>query len=317
MLVKSMAEEEHVSHLRECFQQLNLYNVKLNPAKCRFRVRSGEFLGYLVTHRGIEANPKQIEALLGMASPQNKREVQRLTERVAALNRFISRSTDKCLAFYDVLRGNKKFEWTTRCGEAFQELKKYLATPPILAKPVIREPLYLYIAVSDTAVSGVLIREDRGEQKPIFYVSQTFTGAESCYPQMEKLALAVIMSARKLRPYCQSHSIIVMGSMPLRAILHSPSQSGRLAKWAIKLSEYDIEYRNKTCAKSQVIADFIVKLPFMEARENPLDTTWLLHVDGSSSKQSLGVGIRLTSPTGEVLEQSFRLNFEGTNNVAE
>jgi len=174
----------------------------------------------------------------------------------------------------------------------------------------------LYVTVSDIVVSGVLVREDRGEQKPILYVSQTFTGAESRYPQMEKLALAVIMSARKLRPYFQSHSIIVMGSMPLRAILHSPSQSGRLAKWAIELSEYDIEYRNKTCAKSQVLANFIVELPTKEARENPLDTTWLLHVDGSSSKQGSGVGIRLTSTTGEVLEQSFRSNFEATNNVA-
>jgi len=143
-----------------------------------------------------------------MASPQNKREVQRLTGRVAALNRFISRSTDKCLAFYDVLPGNKKFEWTTRCEDAFQELKKYLATPPILAKPV-GEPLYLYVAVSYIAVSGVLIREDRGEQKPIFYVTQTFTGAESRYPQMEKLALAVLMSAWKLRPYFQSHPSIL------------------------------------------------------------------------------------------------------------
>jgi len=142
-----------------------------------------------------------------------------------------------------------------------------LATPPILEKPIIEEPLYLYVAVWDTAVSGVLVREDKVEQKPIFYVSQTFTGAESCYPQMEKLALAVIMSARKLRPYIQSNFIIVMGSMLLRAILHSPSESGCLAKWAIELSEYDIEYRNKTCAKSQVLADFIVELPTKDAWE--------------------------------------------------
>ena len=134
---------------------------------------------------------------------------------------------------------------------------------------------------------------------------------------MEKLALAVIMSARKLRPYFQFNFIIVMGSMLLRAILHSPSESGCLAKWTIELSEYDIEYRNKTCAKSQVLADFIIELPTKEARENPLDTTWLLHVDGSSSKQGSGVGICLISPTGEVLEQSFRLNFKATNNVAE
>ena len=94
--------------------------MKLNPTKCRFAVASGEFLGYLVTYRGIEANPKQINALIEMASPKNKREVQRLTGRIAALNRFISRSTDKCLPFYDVLRGNKKFEWTEECENAFQ-----------------------------------------------------------------------------------------------------------------------------------------------------------------------------------------------------
>ena len=99
-----------------------------------------------------------------MASPKNKREVQRLTGRVAALNRFISRSTDKCLPFYDILRGNKKFEWSEECENAFQPLKQYLASPPILAKPVEGEPLFLYIAVSAMAVSGVLIKEDRGKQ---------------------------------------------------------------------------------------------------------------------------------------------------------
>ncbi|KAG7600733.1 Ribonuclease H-like superfamily [Arabidopsis suecica] len=123
MLVKLLEENDHVAHLRDYFRQLNVHNVKLYPATCRFSVRSGEFLGYLVTHRGIEGNPKQINALLKMASPQNKREVQRLTGRVAALNRFISRSTYKCLAFYDTLWGNKKFEWSDRCEEGFQELK--------------------------------------------------------------------------------------------------------------------------------------------------------------------------------------------------
>ena len=135
MLVKSLQAKDHVSHLEECFAQLNSHNMKLNPTKCRFAVASGEFLGYLVTFRGIEANPKQINALIEMASPKNKREVQRLTGRVAALNRFISRSTDKCLPFYDVLRGNKKFEWSEECENTFQQLKRYLASPPVLENP--------------------------------------------------------------------------------------------------------------------------------------------------------------------------------------
>ncbi|KAL0730557.1 hypothetical protein Bca4012_026650 [Brassica carinata] len=112
MLVKSLDEHDHIAHLEECFARLNQHNMKLNPAKCRFAVASGEFLGYLVTYRGIEANPKQIDALIDMASPRTKREVQRLTGRVAALNRFISHSTDKCLLFYETLKGNKKFEWS-------------------------------------------------------------------------------------------------------------------------------------------------------------------------------------------------------------
>ncbi|KAL0729922.1 hypothetical protein Bca4012_026015 [Brassica carinata] len=201
--------------------------MKLNPAKCRFAVASGEFLGFLFTCHGIEANPKQINALIEMVSPKTKPEVQRLTGRVAALNRFISRSTDKCLPFYDTSKGNKNFEWSEESEKSFQQLKCYLATPPVLAKPVEGEPLFLYIAVSATAVSGALVREECGEQKPIFYISKTLLDAETRYPLMEKLALAVVTSARKLRPYFQSHTIVILTIFPLCMILHSPSQSGR------------------------------------------------------------------------------------------
>ncbi|KFK22473.1 hypothetical protein AALP_AAs51959U000100, partial [Arabis alpina] len=317
MLVKSLEEEDHISHLEACFEQLNLHNMKLNPTKCRFAVTSGEFLGYLVTRRGIEANSKQIDALIQMASPRNKREVQRLTGRVAALNRFISRSTDKCLPFYDTLRGNKQFEWSDKCEDAFKQLKEYLATPPILAKPVTGEPLFLYIAVSETTVSAVLVREERGEQKPIFYVSKTLTDAETRYPQLEKLALSIVMASRKLRPYFQSHTIVILSTFPLRTVLHSPSQSGRLAKWAIELSEYDIEYKGRTCNKSQVLADFLIELPEDQSAKEVRPGIRELHVDGSSSKNGSGVGIRLASPTGEILEQSFRLGFRASNNEAE
>ncbi|KAL0716288.1 hypothetical protein Bca4012_065610 [Brassica carinata] len=134
---------------------------------------------------------------------------------------------------------------------------------------------------------------------------------------MEKLAFAVITSARKLRPYFQSHAIVVLTTFPLRIILHSPSQSGRLAKWAIELSEYDVEYRPRTCAKSQVLADFLVELPTRDMTNEEPNSTWVLHVDGSSSKQGSGIGIRLTSPNGEILEQSFRLAFHASNNEAE
>src|SRR5690606_25184845 len=98
--------------------------------------------------------------------------------------------------------------------------------------------------------------------------------------------------------------------------LHSPSQSGRLAKWAVALSAYDIEYRTRTSAKSHVLADFLVVLPTEGMTNKEPDLTWVLHFDGSSSKQGAGIRIPLTSPTGEILEQSFRLDFHAPNNEA-
>ncbi|XP_048596410.1 uncharacterized protein LOC106364989 [Brassica napus] len=129
MLVKSLKADDHLNNLRDCFKILNDYGMKLNPAKCTFGVTSGEFLCYIVTQRGIEANPKQISAILDLPSPKNSREVRRLTGCIAALNRFISRSTDKCLPFYELLRGNKRFVWDEKCEEAFNQLKHYLTTP--------------------------------------------------------------------------------------------------------------------------------------------------------------------------------------------
>ncbi|XP_024006422.1 uncharacterized protein LOC112082935 [Eutrema salsugineum] len=317
MLVKSLIASDHVDHLRTCFDILDQYGMKLNSTKCVFGVTSGEFLRYIVTRRGIEANPKKIAAILELPSPTTKREVQRLTGRIAALNRFISRSTDKCLPFYQLLRGNKHLEWNEKCEEAFAELKKYLCTLPALSKPETGETLYLYIAILEFAVSSVLVREDHGEQKPIFYTSKSLDGSEYRYPTLEKFAFAVVISERKLRPYFQSHSIVVLTDYPLRTILHSPSQSGRLAKWAIELSEYDIEYRGRTATKSQVLADFLVELPPELVEVNPVTQPWILHADGSSSHKGSGIGIRLKSPEEEVIEQSFRLGFPASNNEAE
>ena len=132
--------------------------MKLNPNKCAFGVLSGKFLGFMVSHRGIEANPDKIQAILNMKPPQNIKEVQSLTERVAALNRFVSKATDTCLPFFKVLK--KAFEWTDECQRAFQDLKECLTTTPLLSPSVLGEDLYLYLAVTPHVVSSALIREE-------------------------------------------------------------------------------------------------------------------------------------------------------------
>ena len=145
MLVKSTTTELHIAHLAEAFQILKEYNIKLNPAKCAFGVSAGKFLGFIVNNRGIEANPDKIKAVLDMPSPSNIKEVQRLTRRICALSHFVSRASDKCHPFFQVLK--KAFQWDAHCEEAFATLKTYLRSSPILVSPSEGELLTLYLAV--------------------------------------------------------------------------------------------------------------------------------------------------------------------------
>ncbi len=115
MLVKSRAAEHHVADVNETFSKLRRYRMKLNPAKCAFGVTSGKFLGFIVTQRGIEANPKKIRALQEMTPPRTVKEVQRFTGRVAALGRFVSRSAERCLPFFKILKRPKDFQWSEEC----------------------------------------------------------------------------------------------------------------------------------------------------------------------------------------------------------
>ena len=112
MLVKSLSVEQHLDHLCQAFEILRKYNMKLNPTKCSFGVSSGKFLGYMVTQRGIEANLEQIRSVMDIPSPTHVKDVQRLASRVAALNRFISKSSERCHLFFSTLRKSKDFEWT-------------------------------------------------------------------------------------------------------------------------------------------------------------------------------------------------------------
>ncbi|KAL5578497.1 hypothetical protein UlMin_020196 [Ulmus minor] len=268
MLVKSLKADEHINNLRESFEVLREYKMKLNPAKCAFGVTSGKFLGFMVNHRGIEANPAKIKALLNMESPRKVKEVQSLT------------------------------------GQG--------------------ESLILYLAVSKGAVSSALIREEEGVQWPIYYTSKSLLDAETRYPEVEKLALALMIAARKLRPYFQAHTIIVPTKFPLKQILQKPDTSGRLAKWSIELGEFDILFKPRTAIKGQALADFIAEFTYQptsleSAKElvpSP-SSLWHLYVDGSSTDNCSGAGVILVSPEKVRLSCALRFRFKATNNQAE
>ncbi|KAL5548489.1 hypothetical protein UlMin_003720 [Ulmus minor] len=320
MLVKSLKADEHINNLRESFEVLREYKMKLNPEKCAFGVTSGKFQGFMVNHRLIEANPVKIQALLDMESPRKVKEVQSLTGLVVALNRFISRATDKCQPFFRALRKGKDFSWTAECEQSFQELKTYLGQPPFLSKPQEGESLILYLAVSKGTVSSALVREEEGVQWPIYYTSKSLLDAETRYPEVEKLALALMIAARKLRPYFQAHTIIVPTKFPLKQILQKPDTSGHLAKWSIELGEFDILFKPRTAIKGQALAEFTYQPTSLESAKELIlspSSLWHLYVNGSSTDNCSRAGVILVSPEGVRLSCALRFRFKATNNQAE
>ena len=200
-------------------------------------------------------------------------------------------------------------------------LKTYLISSPILVSLSEGELLTLYLAVLDFATCAALVRERDKVQQPIYYCSRALRGAEERYPKMEKLILALVTTSRKLQPYFQDHTVEVPTEYPMKQILHKPETSGRLMKWAIELSEFDIRYKPRAVVKGKILEDFIIEstpTQTTEATQLPPDLPiWKLSVDGSANTQGSGAGLILTSPDGIDTEYALRFGFRASNNEAE
>ncbi|KAM1816504.1 hypothetical protein ACFX12_000908 [Malus domestica] len=158
MLVKSKYTDQHITNLSETFTILNRYRMRLNPNKCAFGVGSGKFLSFMISQRGIEANLEKIKAILMMKEPITSNDIQSLTGKVAALTRFISKATDICVLFFKALKGSEKYiTWTDECAEAFKNLKNYMSQAHLLSKPEDGDTLIIYLLISASTVSSVLI----------------------------------------------------------------------------------------------------------------------------------------------------------------
>ena len=172
--------------------------------------------------------------------------------------------------------------------------------------------------MTEHAVSSVLVQESKGDQKPVYFVSKVLHGAEVRYPTIEKAALAIVVSARRLRHYFQNHRVKVMTDLSIRYILQKPDISGRLVKWAIELSEYGIQYESRGPIRAQFLADFLVELSKPPVGDRHVkEISWILSVDVASNLKGSGAGIVLEGPEGVLIEQSLRFAFKASNNQAE
>jgi len=312
MVVKSPSHHQHAQDLSAVFSALRQYNLRLNPDKCVFGVDRGKFLGFMLTQRGIEANPEKCKAIIEMRSPTNIKEVQRLIGRLTAISRFLPKLAEQTQPIIQLLKKSARFTWTDDCEQIFQKLKTTLSSPPILYKPDTHQPLLVYITVTDHTVSAALVQDVGGTQHPVYFVSKTLQDSKTRYQMVEKLALSLVHAARRLRPYFQNHNIIVKTDYPIHKILQIPDLAGRMSSWAVEFSEFNIRYEPHGPIKAQCLLDFVNDL-----QQRPIEDQWTLHVDGSSNPKGAGVGIVLEGPNDILIEKSLHFAFKTSNNQAE
>jgi hypothetical protein len=169
VVVKTTVEDMLIADLTKTFANLQEFKWKLNPRKCVFGAPSGLLLGFMVVHRGIEANPVKVDAIRKMAKPSNKKDVMKLTGMMVALGRFISKLGEKGLPFFKLLKKADKFVWDDEAQKAFEALKESLTTPPVKTPSILKETLLLYISATTNVVSTILVveREEEGQAHPI------------------------------------------------------------------------------------------------------------------------------------------------------
>ncbi|RDX62654.1 Tf2-9, partial [Mucuna pruriens] len=264
MVVKSETANEHCKALERVFKVLRKHQLRLNPEKCSFGVQAGKILGFMLTERGIEANPDKCQAVIGMRSPRSIREVQQFMGRVTALSRFISRAADVVIPIFATLKKERNFTWTAKCEEAFLRLKAILATPLVLVHSPPEIQLYVYISVLDTAISTILVQERDGG-----------LGPSDGFPQVTT----------------------VLPEFPNTCRIDLPI---RMVAWSVQLSEFDISFERRGHIKAQALVDFITELAL--AAEPTIGREWYLSVDGSSNHIGSGADIILEGPDDILIE---------------
>ncbi|XP_058005390.1 uncharacterized protein LOC131181358 [Hevea brasiliensis] len=240
---------------------------------------------------------------------------------------FIARLTTTCEPIFKLLRKNQPVVWNEQCQEAFEKIKQYLSNPPILSPPIPSIPLIIYQSVENMALGAMLAQEVENLERPIYYISKKLLAYEENYSLIERTCLAVVWATKKLRHYFQTHRVIVVSRMdPVKYLFEVPTLVGKLAKWLVLLSEFDIVYETQNTIKGHV--EFLSKNLVNEGEE--VETAfsdeslklvkvqpWKMYFDGAMNKSGAGIGVVLEAPNGEQLLMSKRLCFPTTNNIAE
>ena len=203
MIAKSRTEGEHLINLRKLFERLHKYQLRLNPAKYTFGVKSGKLLGFVVSQKGIKVDPEKVKAILEMPEPHTEKQVWGFLGRLNYIARFISHLTTTYEPLFKLLRKSQSVRWNNDYQEAFGRIKQFLLNPPILIPPVPGRPLILYMTVLDESMGCMLGQHDDSgkRERVVYYLSKKFTACEMNYSLLERTCYALVWASHRLRQY--------------------------------------------------------------------------------------------------------------------
>ncbi|GKC46851.1 reverse transcriptase domain-containing protein [Tanacetum coccineum] len=264
------------------------------------------FLGYKINTKGLKVCPNKVDTVLSLPSPKFLKDVQKLKEKLASLNRFLAKSVEKSLPFFKTLKKCTKksdFLWTTEAEEEFKQMKHLIAELPMLNTPMEKEELIVYLAAAKETQS---IKRSGNK---LHVNGKISTGLGTCQ-----------QAPKEIHPSTSNHSD---HGQPIHQVLSRPEAAGRLQKWSIELGEYAIHYRPRVSVNGQILADFIVERPeedssdtMIEAEEELLKP-WILFTDGSSYTDGSRAGLIFINPEEMEFTYALRFRFDAINNEAE
>uniref|UniRef100_A0A2N9FAA7 Uncharacterized protein n=1 Tax=Fagus sylvatica TaxID=28930 RepID=A0A2N9FAA7_FAGSY len=308
MIAKSRTAQDHLTDLRKLFQRLKKYQLRLNPNKCAFGVTSGKLLGFIVSGRGIEIDPAKVQAIRSMPAPKTEKEIRSFLGRINYIARFIAQLTATCEPLFKLLRKDVKIKTSPH---------------PIPHSPRSIHGLHVGTTRRDWeegARQSTILARSSPSQKPRYLL-------------VEKTCCALAWASKKLRQYMLYYTTWLVSRMdPIKYIFEKPALTGKIARWQVLLSEFDILFVARKAIKGQAIADYLADYPseqlelmdsefpdedVMTVDEDNHGSRWKLYFDGAANAVGSGIGAVLVSPKGQQTPIAVKLGFDCTNNMTE
>lgn len=236
----------HCQNLRNIFHKLREHNLKLQPDKCEFFRREAQYLGHIISDKGVMPDPKKVLCVTNFPVPKSPRDIKSFLGLVGYYRRFIENFSHITKALTSLLKKDATFQWGCEQQKAFDELKNKITSAPILQYPDFTKPFVLTTDASNYAVSAILSQGEVGQDLPIAFASRTLNKSEGNYSTTEKECLAIIFGTKVFRPYLYGHKFkIVTDHKPLQWLFNCKDPGSKLVRWRLKLEEFDYEIEYK------------------------------------------------------------------------